>query len=133
MIACFLRTAAGAALLLAFANAHAQPIADPTRPPPAWIVSEGGEKAPEKSEGRTEGSGGEAVQLLLVGKTRRYAIVRGDLVGEKPAAGGARIVEIKRNDLVVNSERGRETLNLFPDVQKTPPRKPAGMGNREQK
>lgn len=110
------------------AFAAAQGISDPTRPPPGWIPVD----KDAKPEARAEGSGSEPVQLLLVGKTRRYAIVRGELVGQKTT--GTKLVEVKRNDVVVQSaDRGRETLNLFPDVQKTPPRKPAGMGKKDQK
>jgi hypothetical protein len=105
-------------------------ISYPTRPPPGWMPVDPN-AAPGKAEAKAEGSGGEPVQLLLVGKTRRFAIVRGELVGEK--TGGTKLLDVKRNDVVVNSERGRETLNLFPDVEKTPPRKPAGMGKKEQK
>ena len=111
--------------------AAAQGISDPTRPPPGWMPvdpSKVSTKAPEKAEGS---AGGEPVQLLLVGKTRRFALVRGDLVGEKTA--GTKLVEIKRNDVVVSSERGRETLNLFPDVQKTAPKKQPGLGEKDRK
>jgi hypothetical protein len=106
-------------------DAGAQAMIDPTRPPPGWMPGENTAKV-EKSQG----SSTEPVQLLLVGKTRRFAIVRGDLVGDKTR--GTRLVEVKRNDIVVRSDAGRETLNLFPDVKKTPPRKPPGLGKKEQ-
>ena len=124
--------ALAAALLAATAfGAAAAPggISDPTRPAPGWAPED--PKAPAKAEEKAEGSGAEPVQLLLVGKTRRFAIVRGELVGEKTP--GTKLVEIKRNDVVVNSERGRETVNLFPDVQKTPPKTQAGMGQKDKK
>jgi hypothetical protein len=106
----------------------AQGIVDPTRPPPGWLAGESS-KADPKAPAKTEEAGSVPVQLLLVGKTRRYAIVRGELVGEK--TGETKLVEVKRNDVTVQSEKGRETLNLFPDVEKAPPRKPAGMGTPE--
>jgi len=113
------------------AIAGAQGISDPTRPPPGWLPED--PKAPAKAAAPVgaEGTGGEPVQLLLVGKTRRFAIVRGELVGEKTA--GTKLLGVKRNDVVVQGERGRESLNLFPDVEKTPPRKPGGMGTKDKK
>ena len=125
------RAAAMTMLLCAIApSAAAQGIADPTRPPPAFMPVD--PKAPVQQGARkAEGLSDVPVQLLLVGKTRRFAIVNGDLVGEKTP--GTKIIAVNRNDLTVESERGRETLNLFPDVQKTPPRRQAGMGNKDQK
>lgn len=125
------RASAMAMLLCAIAaDATAQGIADPTRPPAAFMPVD--PKAPAQQGARkAEGLSDVPVQLLLVGKTRRFAIVNGDLVGEKTP--GTKIIAVNRNDLTVESERGRETLNLFPDVQKTPPRRQAGMGNKDQK
>jgi hypothetical protein len=107
--------------------AHAQGMSDPTRPPPGWLPPD-----PTKPEAaaKAEGSGGEPVQLLLVGPKRRIAIVRGEIVGDQ--AKGPK-VEVKRNDIVVSTDRGRETLNLFPDVEKTPPKKQSGIGNKDKK
>jgi len=107
--------------------ASAQGLVDPTRPPPGWLPND-----PRTAQvARPMASGEGSVQLLLVGPTRRFAIVNGDLVGDKTT--GHRIVDIKRNDLVVQSDRGRETVRLFPDVQKTEPKKRAGLGEKEQK
>lgn len=109
--------------------AFAQTISDPTRPPPGWLLPD---PKGAKPEAKVEaGSGGEPVQLLLVGKTRRYAIVRGEIVGEKTP--GTKLVEVQRNEVVVSGERGNEKLAIFPDVEKTPPKKPPGMGKKEQK
>ena len=104
--------------------ASAQALNDPTRPPPGWLPND--PRVPAAAGVSTEG---EPVKLVLVGPTRRFAIVRGELVGDKPSA---KIVELKRNELVVQTGNGRETYNLFPDVQKTPPKKRAGMGEKEQ-
>ena|SRR5687768_5220366 len=118
-----------AAFALAQASsARAQAIMDPTRPPPGWDAL----PAASASKGQTAvQETGSAVSILLVGQTRRFAIVRGDLVGDKTP--GTRIVEIKRNDVIVQSDKGRESLNLFPDVLKTPPKQQPGMGNKDKK
>jgi len=108
--------------------AAAQSLADPTRPPPGWNAPRAATSAKGDPAAQESGS---AVSILLVGQTRRFAIVRGDLVGDKTP--GTRIVEIKRNDVVVQSDKGRESLNLFPDVLKTPPKQQPGMGNKDKK
>ena len=108
------------------AAAQAQGLPDPTRPPPGWLPRD--PKAAVVSEARDNEA---PVQLVLMGKTRRFAIVRGEIVGE--SGKGARLIEIRRNDLVVQSDKGRETLSLFPDVQKTPPRTMDGKGHKDQK
>lgn len=105
--------------------ALAQGVADPTRPPDGWLPADPSTAKSPAAAAKPQHTG-EPVQLLLVGKTRRYAIVRGELVGDK--TGEIKLVEVKRNDVTVQSDRGRETLNLFPDVEKTPPRKQRGMG-----
>jgi len=112
--------------MLHAAAAAAQGLNDPTRPPPGWLPSD--PRLPTSVKAAEPG--GAPVQLVLVGPTRRFAIVRGELVGDK---GSTRIVDVKRNDLVVQTDRGRETFSLFPDVQKTEPRKRPGLGEKEQK
>ena len=107
------------------ACAPAQGLNDPTRPPPAWMP--GSSRLPAAAAAPPVE--GEPVKLVLVGPTRRFAIVRGELVGDHTAS---KIVELKRNELVVKTDAGRETLSLFPDVQKTPPKKRAGLGEKEQ-
>jgi len=109
-------------------GARAQALNDPTRPPPGWLPVD--PKAVVAKEAKAEGAeSGVPVSILLVGPTRRFALVNGEMIGDKGK--GTRIVDVKRNDVIVQSERGRETLNLFPDVKKTPPKKPRGMGEKD--
>ena len=119
-------------LLLAFAclgaalGVRGQNIPDPTKPPAGWGPTDKAARATSEPKD-TEAP----VQLVLSGKTRRFAIVRGDLLGD--SGKGSRVIEIRRNDVVVQTDKGRETLSLFPDVQKTPPKAQDGMGNKDQK
>jgi hypothetical protein len=121
----------GLALVVAASEAMAQGIVDPTKPPPGWMPVDP-KAAAAQPKGKSPGGEEQAsvpVSILLVGPTRRFALVRGEVVDNKSP--GAKIVEVKRNDVVIQTERGRETLNLFPDVEKTPPRKRTGMGNKD--
>ena len=109
-------------------SAWAQPINDPTRPPLNWMPVD--PKAVSENRPKEEGAqSGVPVSILLVGPTRRFALVNGEMIGDKGK--GTRIVDVKRNDVIVQTDRGRETLNLFPDVKKTPPKKPRGMGEKD--
>lgn len=127
-----LRRALGitALLLVAMgaAELRAQALNDPTRPPPNWMPPDPKASVADRSKAEAAESG-VPVTMLLVGPTRRFALVNGELIGEKGK--GNRILDVKRNEVVVQSERGRETLNLFPDVKKTPPKKPRGMGEKD--
>jgi len=122
------RLLASALLLAGVPAAWSQGVTDPTRPPPGWSPNA---VAVAAAKAETVQETGSPVSILLVGQTRRFAIVRGEVIGDKTP--GTRIVEIKRNDVVVQSDKGRESLNLFPDVEKTPPKKQPGMGNKDKK
>jgi hypothetical protein len=120
----------GMALMAGVTGATAQGIVDPTKPPPGWMpVDPKVAAAKAKPKGESDDQASVPVSILLVGPTRRFALVRGEVVDNKSP--GAKIVEVKRNDVVIQTERGRETLNLFPDVEKTSPRKRTGMGNKD--
>jgi hypothetical protein len=110
----------------ATAAAQTQGLPDPTRPPPGWLPRD--PKAAVVAESKDTDA---PVQLVLTGKTRRFAIVRGEVISE--SGKGSRLVEIQRDNLIVQSDKGRETLSLFPDVHKTPPKKTYGMGHKDQK
>jgi hypothetical protein len=122
----------GGILLIAGASgAAAQGIVDPTKPPTGWMPVDpkaaAAQAKPKSADGEEQAS--VPISILLVGPTRRFALVRGEAVDNKSP--GTKIVEVKRNEVVIQTDRGRETLNLFPDVEKTPPRKRAGMGNKD--
>ena len=97
--------------------AWAQGLLDPTRPPQAW------RDAQLKAAGASSAAEQEAaprLQSLLIGPTREYAIIDGQLVGVGDAFKDARVVAVRPTEVVLRSERGTETLRLFPDVEKRP-------------
>lgn len=109
------RFIAAALALGSCSAALGQVLADPTRPPQAWL------DAQPKVAGGTAAAEQEAVpqlQSLLIGSTRRYAIIEGQVVGVGDTFKDARVVAVRPTEVVLRSERGTQTLKLFPDVEK---------------
>ena len=93
--------------------AWGQPLFDPSRPPPAVMAPPPGAAGkPAAVEGPPQ------LQSLLIGPSRKYAIIDGQLVGVGDTFRDARVVEVTPTGVVLNSERGTQTLNLFPNVEK---------------
>jgi len=96
--------------------AWGQPLSDPSRPPPAYLA------APPKGAGTSAAEIERPPQLqsLLIGPSRKYAIIDGQLVGVGDAFRDGRVVAVTSAGVVLSSERGKETLSMFPNVQKHP-------------
>lgn len=61
------------------------------------------------------------LESTLVADDRRVAVINGELVSEGESVGGARVIEIRELDVLVQTPRGRMTLRLLPDVVKERP------------
>jgi len=106
-----------AALMLGcLSPAWGQPLSDPSRPPQAYLA------APPKGAGTSAAEIERPPQLqsLLIGPSRKYAIIDGQLVGVGDAFRDGRVVAVTSAGVVLSSERGKETLSMFPNVQKHP-------------
>lgn len=107
-----------AALALAFVfPAWGQALSDPTRPPQEWL------DARPKVAGAPPAFDLEApphLQSLLIGPSRNYAIIDGQLVGVGDKFNDARVVKVSPAEVVLQSQRGIQTLKLFADVEKRP-------------
>ena len=88
-----------------------QTLADPTRPPAAWLASKSGAALPEVESGPR-------LQSLILGGTQKYAIIDGQLVGVGDTLKDGRVVAVRATEVVVRTEQGNQTLKLFPDVEK---------------
>ena len=107
-----------AALMLGcLSPAWGQPLSDPSRPPQAWLAPPS--KAPG-APGSAEAERPPQLQSLLIGPSRKYAIIDGQLVGVGDAFRDGRVVAVTSAGVVLSSERGKETLSMFPNVQKHP-------------
>jgi hypothetical protein len=109
--------AALALVLGCLCPAWGQALSDPTRPPQAWL------DAQLKAAGAATAAEQEVaphLQSLLIGPSRRYAIIDGQLLGVGDTFRDARVVAVRPTEVVLRSERGTQTLRLFPDVEKRP-------------
>jgi len=101
--------------LACLSPAWGQPLSDPSRPPQAWLAP------PSKgagTPGAAEAERPSQLQSLLIGPSRKYAIIDGQLVGVGDTFKDARVVAVTSAGVVLSSERGKETLSLFPNVKK---------------
>jgi hypothetical protein len=64
------------------------------------------------------------VHLLLVNPTRKYALVGGDLLSTGQTGSQGKLLEIRSNEVLVQSENGRETLSMSPGVVVKRPAQP---------
>lgn len=105
----------GLALLAAMTVAHAQELADPTRPPAVAANPAGTATAP----------GAAAVASGLQSIIRRdgakpAALINGEYVTLGGRVGDARVVKIGEDAVTLKGPMGREILKLMPGVDRTP-------------
>ncbi len=110
------RFIAAALALGVCAAAWGQALSDPTRPPQEWLAAQPKGTGTPAAEQEVS----PLLQSLLIGPSRNYAIIDGQLVGAGDTFNGARVVAVTPAGVVLRSQRGTQTLKLFPDVEKRP-------------
>ncbi len=98
---------AAAALLLFGADAGAQILNDPTRPP-------AGIDAPEAAESAAAGS--PVLQSVKISRSGRTAIISGETVELGAKYRESRVIGITENEVVLRSANGTEILRMYPEV-----------------
>ena len=93
---------------LVSAAAQAAPFADPTRPPSVSADAGPGGKAVS----------GPRLESVLIAPNRRVAVISGQRVTLGGKFGEARVVRISETEVVLQNGEQRETLKLFPEVEK---------------
>ena len=92
------------------ALASAGTLTDPTRPPDAWLAAQGSYVTDD------DASSG---QVLLLGRTRRFAVIDGQLVKPGDTLNGAKVLAIRPNGVVVVEENAEpQLLKLTPAIEK---------------
>lgn len=106
-----LRAAVVLALTAASLPARAQNMVDPTQPPPeARLVAPGAEAAAPVPSGPQ-------LQSILIGtRGREVAVIDGQMLRKGDKINGAVLVQIGKNQVVLQHGRERRTLTLFPDT-----------------
>jgi MSHA biogenesis protein MshK len=105
------RAGAFSALLLAALPASAQTLADPTQPPPeSRLLAPGASDAPAASTGPQ-------LQSILIGtRGREVAVIDGQTLRKGDKINGAVLVQIRKNQVVLQHGRAQQVLTLFPDT-----------------
>ena len=85
---------------------------DPTRP-----ASHGQAAAAHAGESRR----GWTLDSTLVAPDRRVAVINGKRVSEGESVDGARVIEIRKLDVLIQADGRRMTLQLLPDIVKKQP------------
>lgn len=102
------------ALLAVVSSAQAE-MADPTRPPAAWLAP--GSVGDDKPG--AEGAGGLRLQSVLMPQGRRpVAVIGGKTVALGGQVGGATLVRLNEREAVLQGADGMTHLYLTPDVEK---------------
>lgn len=89
---------------------RADVLVDPTRPP---VRAEQEKPAPAIAERRSW-----ALESTLVSPERRVAVINGKLVSEGESVDGARVIAIRKRDVLLSAQGRRMTLQLLPDIVK---------------
>ena len=104
--------------LAASAFAHAQTSGDPTKPPPAWLALQ--PKPPGAAAVEVD-AGSPGAQIVVVGPTRKFAMVDGQAVRPGETYKGSKLLVIGPDGLIWQTEGRRELTSMSPGVQKTDP------------
>lgn len=100
--------------LLSPALCYAENLSDPTRPPPSIFAPVAVGSAQEELVKPSTG-----LHSVLISKTRRAAIIDGQIVELGEEHGGARLIEVNEGDVVMQRGQSRQVLTLFPGVKIT--------------
>ena len=100
-------------------TAQAQAVADPTRPPDAWLAAQPAAPQTDAAPAQSADSG---AHVTVTGKNRRYAVIDGQVVKPGDQINGARVVAIKANSVTLKQNDSRQVLSLTPGVEKKTPK-----------
>lgn len=103
--------AAGLTLALFSLTSAAQPLRDPTRPPPGAL-------AVSKAGGKPVARKTMTLQTVLISPQRRTVVISGRVMSIGDTMDGYRLVEIREAEVVMKGSKGTRTLRLYPAVSK---------------
>lgn len=92
----------------------AEELPDPTQPPAGIYALSSGRGTAATTNIVSPSSNG--LHSIIISPNRRAAIINGEMVELGAKVGSARLVEVSESGVVLQSERGRKELALFPGV-----------------
>ncbi len=115
IVATFRWTIAGLCLMnVLIVPVYGEELPDPTRPPSSIFAPAAGVAARQPMQNLSSG-----LHTIIISKTRRAAIIDGQIVELGGEHGNARLVEVNEGGVVLQRAQGRQVLTLFPDVRIT--------------
>ncbi len=90
----------------------AQDLRDPTQPPAGVYDGQGGQGAANVIRPRANNG----LQSVIISPQRRAAIINGETVELGAKIGGAKLIEVNEGGVVLQGNRGKRMLALFPGV-----------------
>ena len=91
-------------------------MADPTQPAAEWLAAQ--PKAPGAPVVEAD-TAPPLLQMLLVGPSRKYAIIGGQVLKIGDTYNGSTVVAIKSDSVVLQSNDVMQTLQMHPAIEKT--------------
>lgn len=98
-----------------FSAAFGATVSDPTRPAPAWVAAQAQAVAPgaAAATGMQQSSG---LEIILIGKSRKFAVIDGQVVKPGDSINGSKVVNIGAREVVAQDPS--KSLKLTPAVEK---------------
>lgn len=94
-------------------SARAAALGDPTEAPPAWVATQPSSSSNAMIEAPPE------MQIILTGKSRKLAVINGEIVKVGDEYKGSTVRAIKTNKVVMDD--AEKSLSMTPDVKKSAP------------
>lgn len=88
---------------------------DPTRPAPEWLAAQAPVPGNEAAGPDNAPAG---VQVIVIGPTRKFAIIDGQMVRFGHSYNGAKLVGIRPEGVVLQKDGVKEKLSMSPAVTK---------------
>lgn len=92
---------------------------DPTLPPPGAVVAAPGADVPTAGVTPAEAVAQPTVQMVLVGPSRKYAVIDGQIVKPGGQMDQWRLTQITAAGVVLRSDTGLHTVSAYPAVKKS--------------
>lgn len=109
-----LRSCLAAMLMLGWvAWARGETRVDPTIPPPVWLALQPNVTGNAALVNQDASSG---LQMILVGRTRRFAMIDGQFLKRGETYNGSKVLDIKSSE--VSLDDASKSLQLTPSVEK---------------
>ena len=96
-----------------FTGAWGGTLSDPTLPPPAWLAAQPGVPG---AAAQVEQDASSGMQLILIGQSRKLAVIDGQVVKPGDTYRGSKVLAIKPGEVVLQD--ASKSMKLTPNIEK---------------